>query len=118
MFLFPATQESSGSSPAEPLQICAADATVARATPDKRKRACMARRGQVGRIEISGNRYVVRFWKYPPGQDRIHASERICPTDPKAPGYRSKGERRIRANEIVVASGVNDAKHFAETHVG
>lgn len=78
----------------------------------------MARRGQVGRVEVSGNWYVVRFWKYPPGQDRIHASERICPTDPKALGYLSKGERRIRANEIVAASGVNDAKQFIERQVG
>lgn len=78
----------------------------------------MARRGQVGTIAVSGNWYVVRFWKYPPGQDRIHASERICPIDPKASGYQPKGERRRRANEIVVASGVNDAPQFIEAHNG
>jgi integrase len=76
----------------------------------------MARRGQVGTIVVSGKWYVVRFWKYPVGQDRIHASERICPTDPKAEGYLSKGERRRRANEIVEASGVNDAQQFIETN--
>ena len=88
------------------------------ATPDKRKRACMARRGQVGRIEVSGKWFVVRYWRYPAGKDRVHASEKICPTDPKALGYLTKGERRIRANEIVAASGVNDRKQFAETNLG
>jgi integrase len=84
------------------------------ATPDKRKRACMARRGQVGTIAVSGQWYVVRFWEYPSGQDRIHASERICPVDSKNVGYLPKGERRRRANEIVEASGVNDKRHFVE----
>jgi integrase len=72
----------------------------------------MARRGQVGSIEISGKWYVVRFWKYPIGQDRVYASEKICPTDNKAPGYLPKGERRCRANEIVASSGVNDLEKF------
>jgi integrase len=78
----------------------------------------MARRGQVGTIAISGKWYVVRFWKYPAGKDRIHASERICPTDSKALGYLPKGERRRRANEIVEASGINDKEVFVETNVG
>jgi len=91
---------------------------LSNATPDKRKRACLARRGQVGRIEISGKWFVVRFWRYPAGKDRVHGSEKICPTDPKALGYLTKGERRIRSNEIVAASGVNDAKQFAETNLG
>jgi len=88
------------------------------ATPDKRKGPCMARRGQVGTIEVSGKWYVVRFWKYPPGQDRVHASERICPADSNARGYLPKGERRRRANAIVEASGVNDKQQFVETHNG
>jgi integrase len=93
--------------------------TLSSATPDKRKRAaCMARRGQVGRIEISGKWFVVRFWRYPPGQDRIRASERIGPVDRNAVGYLTSGQRRTRANEIVEASGVNDAKQFVETNVG
>jgi integrase len=75
----------------------------------------MARRGQVGRIEVSGKWYVVRFWKYPPGKDRIHASGRICPTDRKALGYLTSGERRIRANEIVAANGVKDKQEHIET---
>jgi hypothetical protein len=95
-----------------------ASATVAPATPDKRKGPCMARRGQVGTIAVSGKWYVVRFWKYPAGQDRVHASERICLVDPKQPGYLSKGERRRRANEIVEASGVNDSQQFVETNIG
>jgi integrase len=88
------------------------------ATPDKRKGPCMARRGQVGTIAVSGKWYVVRFWKYPRGRDRIHASERICPIDSNAPGYLPKGERRRRANQIVEASGTNDAKQFVESNVG
>jgi integrase len=106
------------SSPTESLQTCLVAGNLAGATPDKRKRACMARRGQVGRIEVSGKWYVVRFWKYPPGQDRIHASERICPVDRRAVGYLTSGKRRIRANEIVAASGINDQKVFVETNVG
>ena len=78
----------------------------------------MARRGQVGTIAVSGKWYVVRFWKYPPGQDRVHASERICPADSNARGYLPKGERRRRANAIVEASGVNDKQQFVETHNG
>ena len=78
----------------------------------------MARRGQVGTIAVSGKWYVVRFWKYPPGQDRIHASERICPTDSKALGYLPKGERRRRVNEIVEAIGVNDAQKLVESNNG
>ena len=78
----------------------------------------MARRGQVGTIAVSGKWYVVRFWKYPPGQDRVHASERICPTDSNALGYLPKGERRRRASEIVEASGINDVQQFVETNVG
>jgi len=73
----------------------------------------MARRGQVGTIAVSGRWYVVRFWKYPQGQDRIHASEKICPVS--CEGALSKGERRRRANEIVAASGVNDYQSFVET---
>jgi integrase len=76
----------------------------------------MARRGQVGTVAVSGKWYVVRFWKYPPGRGRIHASERICPSDTKAPGYLPKGDRRRRANEIVAASGVNDAQQFIDAH--
>ena len=91
--------------------------TIRPAIHDKRKGPCMGRRGQVGKIEISGKWFVVRFWKYPTGQNRIHASERICPADRKAPGYLTSGERRIRANEIVADSGVNDKKQFVETHV-
>ncbi len=72
----------------------------------------MARRGQVGTIEVSGKWYVVRFWKYPAGQDRIYASEKICPTDSNALGYLPKGERRRRASEIVESSGVNELEKF------
>src|SRR3984957_10214186 len=99
-------------------ELLASPAIIPLATPDKRKGPCMARRGQVGTIAISGKWYVVRFWKYPSGQARIHASERICPTDPKALGYLPKGERRRRANEIVDASGINDEAIFVETNVG
>jgi integrase len=90
--------------------------SVPPATPDKRKRGCMSRRGQVGTIAVSGKWYVVRFWRYPVGADRIHASERICPISGE--GYLSKGERRRKANEIVAASGVNDADQYVETTNG
>jgi integrase len=90
--------------------------SVLTATPDKRKRVCMARRGQVGTIAVSGKWYVVRFWKYPVGQDRIHASERICPVSGE--GALPKGERRRKANEIVAASGVNDSQTFVEATNG
>jgi integrase len=72
----------------------------------------------VGTIAVSGKWYVVRFWRYPVGKDRIHASEKICSTDRKAPGYLSKGERRRRANEIVEASRVNDTQQFVESNNG
>jgi len=76
----------------------------------------MARRGQVGTIAISGKWYVVRFWKYPVGRGRVHASERICPVSGE--GALPKGERRRKANDIVAASGVNDAQNFVETTNG
>jgi integrase len=76
----------------------------------------MARRGQVGTIAVSGKWYVVRFWKYPVGQDRIHASERICPVSGE--GALPKGERRRKANDIVAAAGVNDGHQFVEAHNG
>jgi integrase len=103
--------------PGSSLPIRACD-IVPGATPDKRKGPSMARRGQVGTITVSGKWYVVRFWKYPVGKERLHASEKICLTDPKSEGYLSKGERRRRANEIVAASGVNDAQEFIDTTVG
>ena len=74
----------------------------------------MSRRSQVGSIEISGNWYVVRFWKDIQGQDkRIHASERICPVSGN--GSLNKTQRRRRAFEIVMSSGVNDSNHFVQT---
>ena len=77
----------------------------------------MARRSQVGSIEVSGKWYVIRFWKDVPGQEkRIHASERICPTS--GPGSLTKAERRTKALEIVATSGVNDARQFVETTIG
>jgi integrase len=102
-----------GSSPPQ-----SAYAIVPATTPEKRKRGkCMARRSQVGSIEVSGKWYVIRFWKDVPGQDkRLHASERICPIS--GPGILTKAERRTKALEIVATSGVNDAKQFIETTIG
>ncbi len=77
----------------------------------------MSRRSQVGSIETSGKWYVIRFWKDLPGQDeRIHASERICPIS--GPGSLTKAERRTKALEIVMSSGVNDSQQFIGTTVG
>lgn len=87
------------------------------ATPEKRKRGkSMSRRSQVGSIEVSGKWYVLRFWKDVQGQGkRIHACERICPVS--GPGSLTKTERKRRALEIVMSSGVNDPKQFAEATV-
>ena len=77
----------------------------------------MSRRSQVGSIEVSGKWYVIRFWKDVAGQEnRIHASERICPIS--GPGSLTKAERRTRALEIVMSSGVNDAQHFIKVTTG
>jgi integrase len=77
----------------------------------------MSRRSQVGSIEASGKWYVIRFWKDVPGQEkRIHASERICPIS--GPGSLTKAERNNKALEIVMSSGVNDARKFIEVAVG
>lgn len=71
----------------------------------------MSRRSQVGSIEKSGKWYVVRFWKDVPGQDgRIHASERVCPVS--GPGSLTKAERKTKALEIVISSGINDKRQF------
>jgi integrase len=76
----------------------------------------MARRAQVGRIEVSGKWYVVRFRKYPKDGKPIYASERICAL--KGKDTLSIGQRRRRASEIVAASGVNDPQAFIDTSVG
>jgi len=76
----------------------------------------MARRGQVGHIEVSGKWYVVRFWQYPPDGGRILRKEKICSIS--GPGYMPSGERRRRALEIVGQAGVNSVQQFNEAHVG
>jgi hypothetical protein len=74
----------------------------------------MSRRSQVGSIEKSGKWYVVRFWKDVLGQDkRVHACERLCPIEGE--GSLTKAERRRRAFEIIMSSGVNDPQQFAAT---
>jgi len=94
------------------------DDIVRQTTPEKRKRGkCMSRRSQVGSIEKSGKWFVVRFWKDVPGQEeRVHASVRICPL--YGQGTLTKHERRTKALEIVMASGVNSPLQFAQTTNG
>ena len=76
----------------------------------------MSRRAQVGSIEKSGKWYVVRFWKDVAGQEkRVHACERICLIS--GPGALSRTERKRKALEIVMASGVNSPEQFATTTV-
>jgi integrase len=75
----------------------------------------MARRGQVGHIEVSGKYYVVRFWHYPPEGKRILRKEKICPIS--GHGYLPRGERRRRALEIIEEAGVNSAQQFNDAHV-
>ena len=74
----------------------------------------MSRRsGQSGHIELSGNWFVVRFWKDVPGQEtKVHAREKICPVS--GPGTMTKVERQRKAKEIIAASGVDTEKHFNE----
>ncbi|MGA8366166.1 MAG: site-specific integrase [Candidatus Acidiferrales bacterium] len=89
--------------------------TVAKATPEKRKRGkSMSRRsGQRGYIEVRGKYYVVRFWKDVPGQEeRMHASEKICPIS--GPGRLTKPERERKAKEIIAASGADTPEHLAK----
>jgi integrase len=93
--------------------------TVAKATPEKRKRGkSMSRRsGQCGYIEVRGKYFVVRFWKDVPGQDeRMHASEKICPIS--RPGRMTKPERERRAKEIIAASGADTPEHLAKAEGG
>lgn len=87
-------------------------------TPEKRKRGkCMSRRSQVGSIEKSGRWYVVRFRKDVSGKDnRLHASERICPIT--GPGSLTKAERKTKALEIVMSSGVNNPQQFEQSANG
>ena len=89
--------------------------TVAKATPEKRKRGkSMSRRsGQSGYIEVRGKYYVVRFWKDVPGQEeRMHASEKVCPIS--GPGRLTKPERERKAREIIAASGADTPEHLAK----
>lgn len=62
---------------------------------------------QYGSIESSGKWRVVRFWEYIPGKDKpTHRCERICPI--KGPGALKKLQQRLKAQQIVDASGVNE----------
>src|SRR6266851_273990 len=88
--------------------------TVAKATPEKRKRGkSMSRRsGQSGYIEVRGKYYVVRFWKDVLGQEeRMHASEKICPIS--GPGHLTKSERERKAKEIIAESGADTPEYLA-----
>lgn len=89
--------------------------TVAKATPEKRKRGkSMSRRsGQSGYIEVHGKYYVVRFWKDIPGREkRMHVSEKICIVS--GPGRLNKAERERKAKEIIAASGADTAECLAK----
>jgi integrase len=89
--------------------------TVARATPEKRRRGkSMTRRsGQSGYIEVHGKYYVVRFWKDVPGQEkRMHVSDRICPVS--GLGRLNRLQRERRAKEIIAASGADTSECLAK----
>lgn len=89
--------------------------TVARATPEKRRRGkSMSRRsGQSGYIEVHGKYYVVRFWRDVLGQEkRMHVSEKICPIS--GPGRLNKTQRERRAKEIIAASGADTLECLAK----
>ena len=95
------------------LQFPARNNKVATATPDKRRGKSMSRRsGQCGSIEVSGNWYVVRFWKDVMGQEkRVHACERICPIN--GSDKLTQPERKRRAREIIAASGADTPECLA-----
>lgn len=93
-------------------EICPVHQTavvVGRVPDTPRPRRKMSRRCyQYGSIEKSGKWYVVRFWEYVPGQDKpIHRCERICSI--KGQGAMNARQKQLRAQQIVDASGVNDA---------
>jgi integrase len=88
-------------------------ATVAVATPAKRKRgkSLSRRTGQTGHIEESGRWYVVRFWKDIEGQEkRALVRERICPIS--GPGSMNRSERERRAKEIIAESEVDTEQYY------
>ena len=63
---------------------------------------------QKGSLELSGNWYYVRFRLKVPGQKkRKKMRERVCPA--KGPGSLNPKQREVRAQQIVDASGTNDA---------
>ena len=74
----------------------------------------MSRRsGQSGYIEVRGKYYVVRFWQDVPGrEERMHASEKVCPIS--GPGRLTKPERERKAREIIAASGADTPEHLAK----
>jgi integrase len=72
----------------------------------------MSRRsGQIGCEEVSGNWYVVRFWKDVEGQEeRERVREKICPVS--GPGKLPASERLRKRKEIIVGSGVDSVEYF------
>lgn len=85
-------------------------AAVVRPVPKTQgERRKMSRRCyQYGSIEKTGKWYVVRFWEYIPGHEKpIHRCERICSI--KGKRVLNARQRQLKAQQIVDASGVNDA---------
>jgi integrase len=67
------------------------------------------RRGQTGSIGKNGNWWTVRFWMDVPGQEeRVYMREKICPTS--RPGLLSASARKLKAKEIIAASGADKAE--------
>jgi integrase len=92
---------------------CTDFATLAQATPAKRKRgkSLSRRTGQNGHIEASGKWFVVRFWKDIEGQEkRALVRERICPIS--GPGSMNRSERERRAKEIIAESRADTTDYF------
>jgi hypothetical protein len=99
--------------PNRSLMPCSVAATVAGATPAKRKRgkALSRRTGQNGHIEASGKWFVVRFWKDIEGQEkRALMRERVCPIS--GPGSLNRSERERRVKEIIADAEVDTAQYF------
>ena len=107
-----------GSAPAaqglstEGLQTLGSPATVAPATPVKRRGKSMSRRrGQNGHFEKSGKWWVVRWWMDVPGQEaRGLKRAKVCPIF--GTGSLSDSERKRRGREIIAASGADTVEYF------
>lgn len=88
-------------------------ATVQAEQKRKRGKSMSRRKGQLGYIEKHGKYYTVRVWMDVEGQEeRVHQRIRICPINPKSPGWLNASERQNKAKEILGTIGANSPERF------